>query len=204
MATRTRDPDGTRERLLEAAFGEIYERGYNAASMDQIVERSGVTKGALYHHFGSKKALAQAVIDSVIRKHVVESFLGPLGTTEDPVTAIQECIAAKLGELTPEMISCGCPLNNLAQELSGTDDDFQAQIDQLYTVWRAGLSDALKRGLKAGTLRPDVDVDATATFLVSVIAGSAGFAKSARNIEVARTSMRILSEYLETLRPTTQ
>lgn len=201
MMVRTRDPEGTREKLLNAAFDEIYAQGYTAASMDEIVERSGVTKGALYHHFGSKKALTQAMIESIIRGMVVESFLGPLATEDDPVTGIQSCIQAKLSQLTPELIACGCPLNNLAQELSSTDDDFQEQIESLYAMWRTGLAEALERGQAAGNVRADVDVAATATFLVSVMAGSAGFAKSSRDMDVAYDSMRILGQYLETLRP---
>ena len=112
---RTRNPTETRERLLEAAFGEIYAHGYTAASMDRIVERAGVTKGALYHHFGSKKELAQSVIGGTIRAMVVDSFLEPLAKADNAIDGIQACLNAKLECLTPEQVACGCPLNNLAQ-----------------------------------------------------------------------------------------
>lgn len=197
---RVRNPEETRQKLLDAALEEIHLNGYTAASMDQIVERSGVTKGALYHHFGSKKALAQDVIDSSVRSMVVESFLEPVRAADNPIDGIIACIEAKCSELTADMVSCGCPLNNLAQELSSTDDDFQAQIGELYSEWRTGLADALRTGQAKNQVRADVDPDAVATFIVAVCAGSAGFAKSARSVAVATASATILGDYLGTLR----
>ncbi len=197
---RPRDPEATRAQLLKAAFAEIYAHGYATASVDRIVEESGVTKGALYHHFGSKKGLAEAMIDSMIGGMVVDSFLGPLGEASDPIDGIQRCISAKVDELTPETVSCGCPLNNLAQELAGSDDDFQAQIDALYERWRLGLTEALARGQESHLVRDDVDVGDVAMFVVAAMTGIAGFAKSSRSVGVAGTCAGVLSSYLDSLR----
>ena len=202
---RTRNPTETRERLLEAAFSEIHENGYLAANMDTVVERAGVTRGALYHHFGSKKGLAQAVIGGPIREMVVESFLGPLSEAGNVIDRLQACLNAKVDELTPELVACGCPLNNLAQELSASDDDFRTQIDDLYESWWQAIADAFTRGQKRGDVRADVVVTDVATFLVAAMAGTAGFAKSTQDVEVARTSMRVMCAYLDSLRtPQTQ
>ena len=199
---RTRNPTQTRERLLEAAFGEIYEQGYTAASVDRIVERSGVTKGALYHHFGGKKELGLAVIRGTIRTMVVDSFLEPLAEAENPIDGIQACLTAKLDCITPEQVACGCPLNNLAQELSASDDDFRNQIRDLYEQWRRILADALVRGQKKGHVRTDLDASDVAIFLVAAISGTAGIAKSTRDIGVARTSVGVIGNYLDSLRAT--
>jgi AcrR family transcriptional regulator len=53
----------TRARLLAAARGVFAERGYNGASLDAVSEHAGCTKGALYHHFGSKEGLLLALLD---------------------------------------------------------------------------------------------------------------------------------------------
>ena len=168
--------------------------------MDRIVERSGVTKGALYHHFGSKKALAQAVIGGPIRAMVVDSFLGPLGEAADPIDGIQACLRRQVKGLVAEQISCGCPLNNLAQELSASDDEFREQISDLYEKLRAELIDALVAGKEAGQVRDDVEPADVATFLVAACAGVAGFAKSTRDLDVAHTGVRVMCDYLDGLR----
>lgn len=57
----------TRKRLLEAAFNEIHLHGFQAASISQTLRDTGLTKGALYHHFLNKQQLEPAVIDEVMR-----------------------------------------------------------------------------------------------------------------------------------------
>jgi AcrR family transcriptional regulator len=65
-AIRLRDPERTRERLLQAASREVYRLGFQSARLDTILAAAGVTKGALYYHFDSKEALGYAVVEEVI------------------------------------------------------------------------------------------------------------------------------------------
>ncbi len=118
---RTRDPEATRARLVENAFREIHAHGYGGASLDRILADSGVTKGALYHHFSSKADLLHAVIDDAIRPMVGERWLGPLQESDDPIRALAESTRAMIAEATADEMRCGCPLNNLTQELAGED-----------------------------------------------------------------------------------
>jgi len=87
---RKRQPDVTRERLLQAGFNEIYRRGFQGASLDTILNQAGVTKGALYHHFPDKAALGYAVVDEVVRGLLLQRWLGVLQAEPgDPLTALQ-------------------------------------------------------------------------------------------------------------------
>jgi len=61
----SRDAARTRERLLRAAFQEMYLSGFRSADLNAILAAAGVTKGALYHHFDSKEALGYAVVAEV-------------------------------------------------------------------------------------------------------------------------------------------
>ena len=56
-------PEKTRQDLLEAAFEEVWQNGFRAASLDAILVRVGVTKGALYHHFHNKLELGYGVVE---------------------------------------------------------------------------------------------------------------------------------------------
>ena len=60
---RTRDPERTRERILAAAQALILDHGFGATTVDAVVNRAGITKGAFFHHFGSKADLARALVD---------------------------------------------------------------------------------------------------------------------------------------------
>jgi AcrR family transcriptional regulator len=194
----SRNPDRTRERLLEAGFSEIHRRGFQPASLDAIVEGAGVTKGALYHHFASKQALGYAVVDEVLGAGLHERWLGPIEHAADPLDAligtVREAGQGKAVEL-------GCPLNNLAQEMSAVDEGFQRRITALYHRWEAGVARALQRGQTHGRVRRDVDVAAAATFIVASIEGALGLAKTRKERAPLQACAEGLTSYLETLRP---
>src|ERR1700681_5021482 len=87
-ATRLRDAERTRERLLQAASREIYRSGFQSASLDTILAVAGVTKGALYYHFDSKEALGYAVVEEVIAPDVRGKWVRPLQSGKDPIAAL--------------------------------------------------------------------------------------------------------------------
>src|SRR5271166_2002071 len=87
-ATRSRDPERTRECLLQAASREIYRSGFQSASLDTILAAAGVTKGALYYHFDSKEALGYSVVEEVIDPDVRGKWVRPLQSGKDPIDAL--------------------------------------------------------------------------------------------------------------------
>lgn len=201
VARRTREPELTRQKILGAAFDEIYRRGFQSASLDRILAEAGVTKGALYHHFPDKASLGYAVVDDVIRGHLLDRWLAPLeASTGDPLTALQDAFRSRGRSVKLSEVEFGCPLNNLAQEMSPLDDEFRRRIEAVYDQWRDGFADLIERGKAAGTVRKDVDTAQIAAFLVAAAEGSFGLAKSARSCKMFRSNMEMAAEYLETLR----
>lgn len=198
---RTRAPEATREKLLKAAFQEIYRQGFQAASLDAILAQAGVTKGALYHHFPTKAALGLAVVDEVVRGLLLERWLGVLQAQPgDPVTALQGTLRYRAANLTAGEIELGCPLNNLAQEMSPLDEQFRRSVDATFETWREGFAEALARGQAEGSVRRDVDAKQVATFVVAAVEGSYGLAKSARSGTMVRANLELLGMFLESLR----
>lgn len=202
LTRRVRAPDVTRGKLLNAAFEEIYRRGFQAASLDTILATAGVTKGALYHHFPNKAALGYAVVDEVVKGLLLERWLGLLEqSTLDPLTALQLTLRHRAASLTPEEIALGCPLNNLAQEMSPLDERFRLRIDAAFDAWRDGFARALARGRENGTVRREVDPRKVAAFVVAAAEGSYGLAKSASSRAMLRSNLETLATFLDTLRP---
>jgi AcrR family transcriptional regulator len=198
---RKREPDITREKLLTAAFDEIYRRGFQAASLDSILTRAGVTKGALYHHFPDKRRLGFAVVDNVVRDLLLERWLGVLEQQPgDPLTAIQGMLKERTVRLTDHEVVLGCPLNNLAQEMSPLDERFRRRVSATYDRWIDGFSKVLKKGQSEGAIRRDLKPRDVAAFLVGAIEGSFGLAKSAQSEAMLRSNLEVLSRLLEGLR----
>src|SRR5215469_16235992 len=105
---RLRDPERTRERLLQAAFQEVYRYGFQSAGIDTILAATNVTKGALYYHFDSKEALGHAIVDEIVAKLVRDRWLLPLQRSKDkdPIDALIDVVRAI--PTRPEDVKGGC------------------------------------------------------------------------------------------------
>jgi TetR/AcrR family transcriptional repressor of nem operon len=119
--SRLRDPERTRERLLQAASREIYRSGFQSASLNTILSVAGVTKGALYYDFDGKEALGLAVVDEIIAPDVRGKWVRPFQSVKDPVDALIG--AVQRVPVRPADVRGGCQLNNLAQDMSPLDAD---------------------------------------------------------------------------------
>ena len=196
-----RDPDRTRQLLLDAAFAEIHEHGYQGASLDNILAETGVTKGALYHHFKNKQALGYAVVDEVIRPMMQERWVAPLFAADDPIEALGQILKSERAERDDMACFLGCPLNNLAQEMSPLDEGFRTRIHRLLEAWQDGIAQALRQGQERGKVRADVDPGKTAIFLVATLEGAIGLAKNAHSTAVLDAAAYGLERFLNGLRP---
>jgi TetR/AcrR family transcriptional regulator, transcriptional repressor for nem operon len=200
MSSLTKTPDLTRKKMLDAAFTEIHKNGFQAASITQILADTGLTKGALYHHFSDKKALGLAVIEEVIRPGMAEMMFEPLLETERPLAALQAMLKSKMAINEPTMVVLGCPLNNLMQEMSPVDETFRLHLNALFQDWVKVVASALKRGQGAGEVRKDVHAQETAFFVVSALEGCIGMSKNTQSVKAFRGCLAQLGRYLETLK----
>lgn len=180
---------------MEAAFAEIHSEGFHAASVDRMIEAAGVTKGALYHHFESKQAVGLAVVSEVLGG-IIRDLGAALANAPDPLTALRAWIEGP----PPFPMQLGCPLNNLAQEMSSVDDRFRVCIEDVFAAWRGGIAEALARGQRSGHVRNDISAQANASFILAALQGTISMAKSARDEQLFRTNIELLSQYIESLR----
>jgi len=169
-----RNPEQTRQAILDAALAVIHAKGFQAASLSDILAETGLTRGALYHHFPNKRALGLAALEG-IEQMVRRMWLEPLAGADDPLNALQGAITAAGASLSQEVIVLGCPLNNLAQEMSPSDEQFRRKVSSIYYQWRMGIASALIRGQEKGTVRADIDPEAAATFFVGALTGGRGW-----------------------------
>lgn len=196
-----RDAEATRHRILEAAFAEMHRHGYQGMRLDDVLAVAGITKGGLYHHFSSKKTLAHAVIDIVIRAHIEDSWLRPLQESDQPADTLIDIIRQLDTVITDDVLSLGCPLNNLAQEMSPLDEDFRRQINDIYQLWQQGIASALERGKRLGAIRASLDPSETAMFILAALEGCIGMAKNAQSRSVLTGCTAGLIDYLRLPEP---
>jgi AcrR family transcriptional regulator len=194
------DADATRRSLLEAAYEEIHRFGFQAASLNAILERTGVTKGALYHHFSSKLQLGYAVLDEHIVAELERLWFEPLRRAGHPIDVLIDAINGMAEHYHCEAITLGCPLNNLAQEMSPIDDGFRQRIDTIFRRWQGSIEALLNRGLREGSVVADIDPADTAYFILASLEGCMSMAKNAQSHDELMRCGKGLLSYLNSLR----
>jgi TetR/AcrR family transcriptional repressor of nem operon len=197
-ATRLRDSERTRERLLQAASREIDRSGFQSAGIDTILAATNVTKGALYHHFKSKQALGYAIVDEIIAKLVSDRWLRPMLGKGQPIDVLIGIV--RRTPVRPEEVRVGCPLLNLAQEMSPLDEQFRKRLERLFLAWQQGVAALLRKGQSQGTVRRDLNSDEAASFLIAMLEGYVSLAKNAQDAKVLEVGIGNIVGWLRSLR----
>jgi TetR/AcrR family transcriptional regulator, transcriptional repressor for nem operon len=195
-----RAPDKTREIILKAAFNEIFINGFQAASLTNILAKTGLTKGALYHHFKNKKALGYAVVDEWFPKELDNAFFRPLRDEGDFFKGYERAFLDCEPEKKQLMIRYGSPGFKLAQEMSHLDDGFQVRLENMFKWWRDGIADTIRIAQKNGQIKATVNAEEQAFFLQSLLLGAISLTKVAQSRQMIEQSTKLFLDYLETLR----
>lgn len=174
--------------------------GFQGTSIDRVVARTGLTKGALFHIFATKLDLGYAVVDDVIAEMIRQQWVVPLRDASDPLETIARAFDAGAVELEKMPVHHGCPLNNMAQEMSALDDGFKARVERVFAEWIDATATALERGKKAGIVRSDVASRDAAILLVTLVEGILSLSKTSRSAEMLRSGSRNIRSMAESFR----
>lgn len=191
----------TRNRILLAAFREVHLNGFQAASIQNIIDAAGVTKGALYHYFTSKDEIGFALLDEVFIRYVESTWIGLLHECDDPITALIDYLRETGGAMTDADVALGCPLDHFAQEMAPLNDGFQQRIERLFERQHEAMLNAIQRGQAAGTVVADIDAASIAMMIDATLQGCMAMAKQSRSLDTLMMCGTGLIHYLEQLRP---
>ncbi|MES2678271.1 MAG: TetR/AcrR family transcriptional regulator, partial [Bacteroidota bacterium] len=184
----------------EKAFELIYINGYQATSIDDIIAKTKVTKGAFYYHFKNKDEMGLAVINDLMRPYMNISFMNELNSEKDPIKAIYG-LMEKLLLKSPLLIrEYGCPAGNLSQEMSPLDPQFGRALLALFDQWKENLKACINKGKKAGLIRKDVDAKQVAYFVMAGYWGIRNVGKLDRSGDCYRVYLKEFKHYLKNLR----
>lgn len=190
-----RNPVETRSQILEIAFEEIYRHGFKGSSTNTIIDRMEVTRGAFFHHFPTKNELGYAIIDELLHGMIIERWIEPIAGYKNPIDGILRNFACLIEEHRDEDILCGCPLNNLVQEMSDRPD-FQTRIQAVIEEWINETQRILTSAKRAGYLSKRVNTRQLAEFIVACQEAAFSMGKALNSREAMHSTLGSLKEYI--------
>lgn len=154
----------TRLAVIEGAARVFAEIGYGNASLTDITKRAGVTKGALYFHFTSKRELALAVIEE---QHalVLSAGSGIVGSSRPALDKIIGLCRMFGQQLLDE------PIVQAGIRLTFEASAFQADVSGPYEDWISTAEQLLQQARSDGAIRPEIDPAAFSRFLIASFTG---------------------------------
>jgi TetR/AcrR family transcriptional regulator, transcriptional repressor for nem operon len=141
-----------------------------------------------------------AIINELLKPVMANSFIEPLTTGTDPLTAIYQLMHHLLLEnklLKPEY---GCPAANFTQEMSNWNRDFNTALNELSQQWQKTMIAAIDKGKKNGAVKADVNAKQVTTFVLSGYWGIRNLGKLGNSKAVYTTYLKELKNYLSELK----
>ena len=201
MASELANTLSTRDTILRIAAGVIHENGFRATGLNDILSKSGLTKGAFYHHFKSKAELGVAVAKEIIDKTVRDLWIRPLERENAGIDVIKTSIEYAMAANTKDLVTMGCPLCNLASEMARHDEKICEALRNTIEDWRNNIVNVLQNDQKKGLVRKNVDCEQSAYFIISSLQGAISLAKPYHSSAPFRASLRGMLDYLDGLSP---
>ena len=164
--------EATRQKILDAAVDVFSEVGYAAAGLGEVIERAGMTKGALYHHFDSKEALATAIIEQGTNRtrdafrHVCESPSPALENMIHGVFLVADLLVSDKTARTAEQLT-----RALAEFNSTASHVWSSRLDAMTT--QASLASA------ESDLREGLDPSVVSESILNALIGAQLLSKTA-------------------------
>jgi len=158
------------EDVLDKAVEVFWMNGYEATSMQDLVDAMGIQRGSLYAAFGSKQQLFLRSLERY-GAVVVKQFLDILESKPSAV----ESIALFFTQLVEHIVTAGpfrsCLVTNSAIERGLTDTATKQQVVRLLNALEKGFDQSLQRALSNGEISPDLDLTKVAQFLTCSMQG---------------------------------
>ena len=166
-----RNPEHTRQLIIEKALPIFNKKGYNAASLSDITSATGITKGAIYGNFKNKDEVACAAFDraSEIIISTLANVIKQQHTAPNKLKAIVDYYADYV--VNPP-IPGGCPILNSSIEADDNLPFLRTKVVRTIALMKESLTKIVNRGIAEGQIKKGVDAVGLGIFFYSAIEGA--------------------------------
>jgi AcrR family transcriptional regulator len=161
----------TRRRIVELAAPVFNRQGYAGASLRDLIGATGLEKGGIYNHFGSKEQLALEAYDYAMSRVTARLARSQEGRT-DAVDRLVAMIDAFATNARRPVIDGGCPMMNTAIEADDTHTELRDRARASMTLWHRLVGRIVKDGKAAGTFSDDLDPYTLASTITASLEGA--------------------------------
>jgi TetR/AcrR family transcriptional repressor of nem operon len=181
-----------KQEIISIARNIIHTKGYQATSVSDILNASNIGKGQFYHYFSSKYDLGLAVVEDLIHEWDGQLINGILKSEEEPKSKLNKMLDWATTFHAEMEKKRGCPIGNLAIEMSEHDETFRVKIQQFFDRWFLGIEVVLDEMIKQNRLDPAIDIKKSAQTIVAMIEGGVLLMKNQQDTKLLQNVFDVI------------
>ena len=190
-------PRTAKDRIIFAAMELFALKGYHSTSVADLLSRTQLNSGSLYHAFPGKQDILVAVLQAY-RDGIRPMLLEPAWAgVSDPIERIFALLAAYRGMIVTSDCAYGCPIGSLALELHEADPAVRELLAANFSAWVAAIEDCL--GEAGHRLPAGIDRRALAELVLTTMEGGVMQARTHRNVGYFDRGIAALRHHFELL-----
>jgi TetR/AcrR family transcriptional regulator, transcriptional repressor for nem operon len=197
--TPVRSMAPARQKLLDAAFAVIREKGYVATTVDELCARAGVAKGSFFHHFKDKEALAVAAANHWSEMTGAFFAAAPYHAHEDPLDRVLGYIDFRRSLLAGKLPEFTCLVGTMVQEIYETNPAIRDACDDSISSHAAKIEADIAQAMKRHKIRATWTAKSLGLHTQAVLQGAFILAKAKGGAPIALSSLDHLRRYIEFL-----
>lgn len=188
----------TRQRIIEKAAPVFNKRGFDGASMQEIMEACNLEKGGIYRHFSSKEEIAAEAFRYAFGRAVEARILG-MDMVEGAIPKLLFMVGNFIEK--PSSIPGGCPLLNTAIDADDGNSTLRGLAEAGLHRWRRSICRIVKDGRQKAEIRSDVDPLQVANTIIGALEGALMISRLDGDRSALRAVGASLGQWLTCLAP---
>lgn len=190
-----RKGEQTRRHIVLKSAELFNQKGYAGCSLHDIMEATGLQKGAIYRHFKSKDEIASEAFDFAIET-VAQHFTEAISNATTVQGKIGSLFDVYEDVINNPPIKGGCPLLNTAVDSDDTNSLLREKALRVLRTFLNMIEEIIEEGIQLGELKPNIDTKAVASFIVAIFEGSIMASKLERDNKHVAYSKQQVQRYL--------
>jgi TetR/AcrR family transcriptional repressor of nem operon len=181
-----------KEEIICKASSLIHSKGYENTKLSDILKEAEIGKGQFYHYFTSKRDLGEAVIDYLIYNMSQALFNDIFDKHLPPKEKFNQMLNNIHSLQTDNNGTRGCPIGNLAIEISEHDPVFREKVSNFFDQWEEKITTILDEIKQTGALHQNAETEKKARSIVAMIEGGLLLMKNRQDIEVLNDILDVI------------